>query len=81
MRDYWMSKLFFDLQDPAVAERFRADKEPFLESYRLEDGVKAAIRANDVPYLAGRTNAYLLRYFFFAIGMKDDEFARRLRNG
>lgn len=81
MRDYWLSKLFFDLQDPGSAAEFRADKEPFLSRYRLEERVKAAIRANDVSFLAKRTNPYLLRYFFFAIGMKDDEFARRLRDG
>jgi hypothetical protein len=27
------------------------------------------------------SNPYLLRYFFFTTGMKDEEFIRRLRNG
>jgi hypothetical protein len=81
MRDYWMSKLFFDLQDPALAAEFRGDKEIFLKKYSLEERVKTAIRENDVPFLAARTNAYLLRYYFFAAGMKDDEFMRRLRDG
>jgi hypothetical protein len=43
--------------------------------------VRQKVRSNDVPFLAGRTNPYLLRYFFFAAGMKDEEFIRRLRNG
>lgn len=81
MRDYWLSKLFFDLQQPALVSRFRADREGFLAGYPLSSDVKAAIAGNDVPFLAERTNAYLLRYYFFAVGMKDDEFIRRLNHG
>ena len=81
MRDYWMSKMFFDLQDGGLAAQFRADREAFLGKYPLSPGVRKAILGNDVPYLAARTNAYLLRYFFFATGMKDGEFIRRLRDG
>jgi len=81
MRDYWMSKMFFDLQDPGLAAQFRGDQEAVLGKYPLEEGVKKAIRENDVPFLAARTNAYLLRYYFFTVGMKDDEFKRRLRDG
>ena len=81
MRDYWMSKMFFDLQDPILAAQFREGKEAFLAKYPLDEGVKKAIRENNVPYLAARTNAYLLRYYFFASGMKDEEFIQRLRHG
>jgi hypothetical protein len=81
MRDYWMSKMFFDLQEPGLAAQFRTDREEFLKKYPLEESVKKAIRENDVPFLAARTNPYLLRYFFFTAGMKDDEFMRRLRDG
>ena len=81
MRDYWLSKLFFDLQSPAAAAEYRADREKFLEKYRVNAEVKKALVENDVPFLAQRTNAYLLRYYFFATGMKDDEFIRRLRHG
>ena len=81
MRDYWMSKMFFDLQDPVLAAQFRDGKEQFIGKYPLEERVRKAILDDDVPYLAARTNAYLLRYFFFASGMKDDEFMRRLRDG
>jgi hypothetical protein len=62
MTDYWLSKMFFDLQSPAAAAEYRA----------LE---------NNVSFLARRTNPYLLRYFFFAAGMKDDEFIGKLRDG
>ena len=81
MRDYWMSKLFFDLQDAGLAARFRQDPEGVMKDYPLEENVIRAISENDVPFLAARTNAYLLRYFFFASGMKDDEFMRRLKGG
>ena len=46
--------------------------------YPLEPAVRDAIAKHDVPFLAARTNPYLLRYYFFATGMKDDEFIKRL---
>jgi hypothetical protein len=81
MRDYWASQLFFDLQAPAAAAEFRADRDAVMRRYPLSERVREAIFANDVPFLARRTNAYLLRYYFFAAGMKDEEFIRRLRGG
>lgn len=81
MRDYWLSKLFFDLQQPPLAAEFRGNREAVLARYSLDERVKQAIAQNDVPFLAQRTNAYLLRYYFFATGMKDDDFIRRLRHG
>ena len=81
MRDYWLSKLFFDLQSPALAAEFRANREAVLARYSIEPAVKEAIARQDVPFLAERTNAYLLRYYFFTTGMKDDEFMRRLNDG
>jgi hypothetical protein len=73
--------LFFDLQAPSAAADFRADRDAVLRRYPLSDDVRRAILENDVPYLAQRTNPYLLRYYFFATGMKDEEFIRRLRGG
>ena len=81
MRDYWLSKLFFDLQSPAVAGEFKADRDAVLARYSLSPEVRKAIFDNDAPFLAERTNAYLLRYYFFTIGMTDAEFAKRLRGG
>ena len=81
MRDYWLSKLFFDLQSPQVAAEFRADRDAVLKRYSLSAEVRKAIAENDAPFLAQRTNAYLLRYYFFTIGMKDAEFVRRLNGG
>jgi hypothetical protein len=81
VRDYWLSRLFFDLQSPGLASRFRSDRESVLSKYPIAAEVREAIAKNDVPFLAQRTNAYLLRYYFFAVGMKDDEFVRRLNDG
>ena len=81
MRDYWLSKLFYDLQSPALSSQFRSDRDALLSKYPLAADVREAIARNDVPFLAQRTNAYLLRYYFFAVGMKDDEFVRRLKGG
>ena len=78
MRDYWLSKLFYDLQSPALASEFRADREAVIDRYPLDAETRKALKENQVPFLAQRTNAYLLRYYFFAVGMKDDEFVRRL---
>ena len=81
MRDYWLSKLFFDLQSPTLAAEFRAHRDAVLGRYAIAPAVKDALARNDVPFLAERTNAYLLRYYFFATGMKDDEFIKRLNHG
>ena len=80
-RDYWLSRLFFDLQAPAAAAEFRADRGAVMNRYPLAERVRKAILEDGVPFLAQRTNAYLLRYYFFAAGMKDEEFVRRLRGG
>jgi len=81
VRDYWLSKLFFDLQQPALAAEFKANRDSVLARYSLSPAVQEAIRENNAPFLAERTNAYLLRYYFFTIGLKDAEFIQRLRGG
>lgn len=81
MRDYWLSKLFFDLQDPAAAAEFHANKDAVLKRYPLKDDVLRAVHSDDVTFLAARVNPYLLRYYFFTTGMKDAEFIRKLRDG
>ena len=81
MRDYWLSKLFFDLQQPALAAEFKGNRDAVLARYPLSPEVRKAIADNDAPFLARRSNAYLLRYYFFTIGLKDAEFIRNLRGG
>lgn len=77
--DYWLSKLFWDLQQPAAQAEYRADRIPVLDRYPLKPEVRAAVMADDVASLSRLSNAYLLRFYFFAIGMKDDEFIAQLR--
>jgi Aromatic-ring-opening dioxygenase LigAB, LigA subunit len=79
MTDYWVSKLFYDLQKPETASEYRADRGPVLARYKLKPEVRAAVLADDVAVLARLVNPYLLRYYFSTIGTPDDVFIRRLR--
>jgi hypothetical protein len=77
--DYWLSKLFFDLQNPAAAAEYRAGRAAVLQRYELEDGVREALLHDDIATLAGRVNPYLLRYYCTASGMAEAEFLRKIR--
>lgn len=79
MRDYWLSKLFFDLQSPPAAEEYRADRKKVLDRYPLKPEVRAAIEADDVAGLSRLVNPYLLRFYFLVAGMPEEEFLRRIR--
>ncbi len=79
MRDYWLSKLFFDLQTPATAAEYRDGRDAVLARYPLKAEVLAAITNDDVAALAPLANAYLLRFYFLVAGMPEDEFLRRIR--
>lgn len=79
MTDYWLSKLFYDLQNPAAAAAYRADRAATLDRYPLEPAARAAVLADDVAVLAQRVNPYLLRYYCTAAGMGDAEFLARIR--
>mgnify|MGYP000093000920 CR=1 FL=1 len=79
MRDYNLSKLFFDLQTPATAAEFHAGRDAVLARYPLKPEVRAAIENNDVAALSPLVNAYLLRFYFLVSGMSEDEFLKRIR--
>ena len=79
MRDYWLSKLFFDLQDPATAAEYRAGRGKVLDRYELKPEVRAAVERDDVGYVAKLVNPYLLRFYFHAAGMPEDEFLKKIR--
>lgn len=78
-RDYWLSKLFFDLQAPALATEYLEDRGKFLDRYALKSEVRRAILEDDVAFLYPLVNPYLLRYYFFIAGMSDEAFIERLR--
>ncbi len=80
MRDYWLSKLFFDLQAPAAADEYRTDRDRVLDRYPLKPEVRLAVVEEDVTALAERVNPYLLRFYFFAIGKSEAWFLERIRN-
>jgi hypothetical protein len=80
MRDYTLSKLFFDLQTPAAAAEYRTGRDAVLARYPLKPQVRAAIDANDVATLAPLVNAYLLRFYFLVAGMPEAEFLQRIRD-
>ena len=80
MRDYWLSKLFFDLQSsPALGDEYRASRRKILDRYPLKPEVRAAVERDDVAFLAPRVNPYLLRFYFVVAGMPEAEFLRKVR--
>ena len=79
MRDYWLSKLFFDLQTPAAAEEYGADRDKVLDRYPLKPEVRRAVIDEDVAILAKLVNPYLLRFYFFAVGKSEAWFLERIR--
>jgi hypothetical protein len=80
MRDYWLSKLFFDLQSSApLGAEYRANPRDILDRYPLKPEVRAAVERGDVAYLAPLVNPYLLRFYFVVAGMSEAEFLSKVR--
>ena len=79
MTDYWLSKLFFDLQhDEKLAADFRQNMASVIDRYEIAPAVRKALLADDVAVLAPLVNAYLLRFYFQIRGMPQEEFMARL---
>ena len=79
MTDYWVSKLFFDLQqDPKLAAEYRADMAGVIGRYEIKPELRKALLEDDVGALAPLVNAYLLRFYFQIRGMPEAEFIARL---
>jgi hypothetical protein len=79
MTDYWVSKLFFDLQqDAKLAAEYRADMPGVLARYDIKPDIRKALLEDDVGKIAPLVNAYLLRFYFQIRGMPQDEFIARL---
>jgi hypothetical protein len=79
MTDYWVSKLFFDLQqDPKLAAEYRADMAAVIGRYEIKPELRKALLEDDVGVLAPLVNAYLLRFYFQIRGMPEAEFIARL---
>ncbi len=78
MRDYWLNKLFYDIQQPAVAADYKNDRDAVLARYPMAPELRRALLADDIATIAPHVNAYLLRFYYAICGMKDAEFIRRL---
>ncbi len=78
MRDYWLNKLFFDLQQPAVSAEFKKDRDAVLARYPMSAEMRRAVIEDDIAKLVPHTNAYLLRFYYAILGVKDAEFIARL---
>ena len=79
MTDYWLSKMFFDLQhDPALVKDYRADMAGVIARYEIKPDIRKALLEDDVGKIAPLVNAYLLRFYFQIRGMPEAEFIGRL---
>ena len=79
MTDYWVSKLFFDLQhDAKLAAEYRANMPAVLERYESNADIRKALLEDDVGKIAPLVNAYLLRFYFQIRGMPEGKFIARL---
>lgn len=79
MTDYWLSKLFYDLQSPAATARWRESRTEILDAYPLSPEMRQAVLDNDIAAMAPHVNAYLLRFYCAVCGMSDSDFIARLR--
>jgi hypothetical protein len=79
MTDYWLSKLFYDLQSPDATERWRKDRTAMLDLYPLSSDMRQAVLDDDIGAMAPHVNAYLLRFYCLVCGMEDEDFIARLR--
>ncbi len=78
MRDYWLNKLFFDIQQPGVAAEYKKDRDAVLARYPMSAELRRAVVEDDMAALAPHVNAYLLRFYYAILGVKDAEFIKRL---
>jgi hypothetical protein len=79
MTDYWVSKLFFDLQqDPNLVRDYRANMASVMDRYEIKPELRQALIADDVAALAPHVNAYLLRFYFQVRGMPEKDFIAKL---
>ena len=78
MRDYWLNKLFYDIQQPALAAEYKKDRDAVLARYPMSAELRQALISDDIETIAPHVNAYLLRFYYAICGMKDAEFIRRL---
>jgi hypothetical protein len=63
MTDYWLNKLFFDLQkQPELAAKYKNDREAVLAHYPMSAELRRAVLDDYVGAMVPHANAYLLRF-------------------
>ena len=79
MTDYWLSKLFFDLQhDPQLVAEYRTNMPAVFDRYQIKPELRQALLDDDVAALSPLVNAYLLRFYFQIRGMPEAQFIAKL---
>jgi hypothetical protein len=71
MTDYWMNKMFFDLQGPGGKERWRGDRQGVLDDYPLKPELRQALIDDDFTVIYPAANPYLLRFHLLISGYDD----------
>jgi hypothetical protein len=80
---YQMQKFLFDInRDPAVQQRFLADRSTVLEGYDLNGEERDAIAAGDIGmlYVLGANGQLLMHYAAF-LGMEWSAYIDAMREG
>jgi hypothetical protein len=80
---YQMQKFLFDInRDPAVQQRFLADRSSVLEGYELNGEERDAIAAGDIGmlYVLGANGQLLMHYAAF-LGMEWSAYIEAMREG
>lgn len=73
MTDYWLNKLFFDLQGPGGKERWRGDRAKVLDDYPMRPELRKALLEDDFAVILKEANPYLLRFHLLISGYGDAE--------
>ena len=71
MTDYWLNKMFFDLQGPGGKERWRDNRLAVLDKYPLEPELRQALIDDDFAVIQRAANPYLLRFHLLISGYDD----------
>ena len=48
MRDYWLNKLFYDIQQPALAAEYKKDRDAVLARYPMSPELRQALLTDDI---------------------------------
>ena len=73
MTDYWLNKMFFDLQGPGGKERWRDNRLAVLDQYPLQIELRQALIDDDFAVILRSANPYLLRFHLLISGYGDAE--------